>query len=84
LKNENKLLPLTEEVQTEVERAESLFPSIRSLHEGFGVISEEFDEFKAEVWKLNLKKGRDTRAQAREELIQVAAMALRIIRDCDL
>src|SRR6185369_18073002 len=60
------------EVATEVERARRLFPNINSLHEGLGVIMEEFEEFKQEVFDLNILKGRDTRARARTELLQLA------------
>ena len=75
---------LAAEVVNEVDRAESMFPVIASPHEGLAIVQEEFDEFKAEVYRLNLVKGRDTRPQIREELIQLAAMALRMIKDCKL
>jgi hypothetical protein len=71
-------------VAAEVERARGLFPAIHNMHEGLGVIREEYVEFEAEVFKYNLAKGRDTRPQAKKELIQLAAMALRTILDCEL
>lgn len=75
---------LGREVVFEVKRAMGMFPSIHSPHEGLGVIREEYIEFEAEVFKFNLTKGRDTRPEMRKELIQLAAMAIRTILDCDL
>lgn len=69
------------EVQTELERARKLFKPIHSPHEGLGVVEEEFIEFRDEVFKFNLGKGRDTRPAMRKELIQLATMALRTILD---
>ncbi len=72
---------LLAEVGAELDRAQQLFEPLHSPHEGLAVIEEEFEEFKREVWKHNLTKNRDTRPQMREELIQLAAMALRTIND---
>lgn len=72
---------LGQEVITELVRAISLHPPQHSPHESLGVIMEEFDEFKAEVYAYNPGKGRDTRPAMRKELIQLAAMALRAIYD---
>lgn len=72
------------EIITEFNRASYLLPRFNSLHEGLGVIMEEFDEFKAEVYAYNLRKNRDTRPHARAELIQLAAMCMRTIIDLDL
>lgn len=72
------------EIGAEVERARQLFPAIHNMHEGLGVIGEEFFEYQLEVFKFNLAKGRDSRPNARKELIQLAAMAVRTILDCDL
>lgn len=51
------------------------FGSFASAHEGYAVILEELDELWQEV-----KHG--TRERQREEAVQVAAMALRFLRDC--
>jgi hypothetical protein len=72
---------LMKEVEVELARARSLFKPIYSPHEALGVVQEEFDEFKAEVYKFNLGKGRDTRPEMRKELVQLATMALRSILD---
>lgn len=63
------------DIRAEVHRARVTlgFGPMRSAHEGFAVIMEEFDELKAHVW-TNQKK-RDIAAM-RAEAIQVAAMAL--------
>lgn len=70
---------LLSEVLAELYRTRSLFKPIHSPHEALGVVQEEFDEFKQEVYAFNLGKGRDTRPAMRKELIQLATMALRTI-----
>lgn len=77
-------IKLAHEVARELTRAQSLFPAINTPHEGLAVVWEEFEEFKLEVFALNVAKGRDTREAMRKELIQLAAMALRTIHDCAL
>jgi hypothetical protein len=76
-----KELQLMQEVAVELERAQYLFKPIHSPHEALGVVMEEFEEFKDEVYAFNLGKGRDTRLAMRKELIQLATMALRSILD---
>lgn len=51
-----------------------------SMHEGFAVIHEEFDELKAEVWKN--PRHADRQPLAQNEAVQLAAMALRFLIDC--
>lgn len=71
-----------DEVHDEVERAESLHPPLNSAHEGWAVISEEFNK---ELWEhvCTNEKRRDVAAM-RKEAVEVAAMAVRFIRDvCD-
>jgi hypothetical protein len=75
---------LIQEVEAEVLRAQELFRPHISPHESLGIIQEEFEEFKNEVYRYNFAKGRDTRPAMRKELIQVAAMAIRAIYDLDL
>jgi hypothetical protein len=72
---------LMTEVATELARARELFKPIHSPHEGLGIVQEEFEEFKLEVYAFNMAKGRDTRPAMRKELIQLATMALRTILD---
>ena len=71
-----------DDVWHEVERAEAKHKPMNSAHEGYSVILEEFDELWAEV-----KKGGSTPRDPiamRKEAVEVAAMAVRFIRDvCD-
>ena len=69
------------EVWGEVARAEAKHPPLNSAHEGYAVLLEEVDELKNHVWT---NQGRRDAAAMRAEAIQVAAMAVRFVRDvCD-
>ena len=62
----------------ELDSARSSYPEMHSLHEGYAVLLEEVDE----LWDEIKKKPSDTSIlKVREEAIQVAAMALRIVVD---
>ncbi len=76
--NEVKQLGVVAEVIVELRQAMLNHKPINSLHEGYGVILEELDEFWEEVRKQ--EKDRQSYRQ-RKEMIQVAAMAIRIILD---
>lgn len=69
------------DVQHELDRAISLHGPQRSAHESYAVILEELDEFWEEVRKRTNDRNRD---HMREELVQIAAMAIRAIHDLDL
>lgn len=70
-----------DQIRKEVASAEMKWPPMNSAHEAYAVLLEEVDELKAHVWTN--QKRRDIEAM-REEAIQVAAMAVRFIRDvCD-
>jgi NTP pyrophosphatase (non-canonical NTP hydrolase) len=73
-----RLHALAAEVTGEVARAEAQWPPMKSAHEAYAVLLEEVDELWDHV-KTNQKK-RDIPAM-RAEAIQVAAMAVRFIRD---
>jgi hypothetical protein len=60
-------------IEEEIGRARSKFPAFHSQHEAYAVILEELDEF----WE---KVRRDE--DGRQELIQVAAMAVAAYREC--
>jgi hypothetical protein len=69
------------EIEDEVSRAEAKWPPMNSAHEAYAVLLEEVDELKSHIWTN--QKRRDI-AEMRKEAIQVAAMAVRLIRDiCD-
>ena len=71
-----ELLEALRAVSDEVQRAQSIYGSFHSAHEGYAVLLEEMDELKDEVWKSPRK--RDYEAMAREAC-QVAAMAIRLM-----
>ncbi|KKK48668.1 hypothetical protein LCGC14_3142800, partial [marine sediment metagenome] len=68
-------------VRLELERATSKFGPMASAHEGYAVILEELDEFWEEV-----RKKRENRSylHMREELVQIAVMAIQAIGDLEL
>jgi hypothetical protein len=65
-------------VAAELARARAQHKPINSAHEGYAVILEELDEFKAEVFKK--RQNRDPYAML-AELIHIGAMAERIADD---
>ena len=70
------------EVEAEVASAEAKWPPMNSAHEAYAVLLEEVDELWDHV-KVNQK--RRVMPAMRREAVQVAAMAIRFIRDvCDL
>jgi hypothetical protein len=71
--------PLWQEVADELERAMLQHGPMASGHEAQSVIGEEFHEFTLAVWFGVDQHGRP--ADPRHEAIQIAAMALRYIRD---
>ena len=80
MEDEQKLNMVISSVKKEYLRAVNKFRAFHNAHEGYAVLLEEVDELWENV-KLNQKIL--TRNEAmREEAIQVAAMAIRIIYDC--
>lgn len=76
MKKQSQFLQL---VIAEVARARAKHGDMHSLHEGYAVLLEETDE----LWAA-IKKRQPDRANIREELVQVAAMAWRMAVDCGL
>lgn len=83
----NQVKNILLEVEDECDRAMGLrisgqHAAMNGPHEAYAVLLEEMDEYWDEVKKYNPNKpGRDTRPRQREELIQIAAMAIRAIYD---
>lgn len=68
-------------VMQEIRASDAKWPSFNSAHEALGVLLEEVDEFKAAVY---LKQSVPERGQQiYHELMQVAAVAIRGMRDLD-
>ena len=65
---------IVQEVLAELDIATAKFGSFNSSHEGYAILKEEVDELWDEV-----KANRPNRA--REEAVQVAAMAIRFLID---
>lgn len=66
-------------VQDEYRYATKKYHPFYSAHDGLGIIEEEYEEFKKEVFR----KRRDY-PELRKEAIQLATMALRFVKDiCD-
>ena len=63
-----------DEIEQEIYTAREKFPAFHSQHEAYAVILEELDEF-WECVKHDI--------QGRHELIQVAAMCVAAIRECE-
>jgi len=67
------------EIIAEYMTATKKFGMFRSAHEGLAIIQEEFEEFKEAVFWPHKEHTGD----AREEAVQLAAMALRFLMDID-
>lgn len=80
MKEVNKLNAINQalnEVEREVFKAKGKYPDdFNSFHEGHAVLLEEVDELWDEV-----KKREHDKARIREEAMQVAAMAIRIMSE---
>jgi hypothetical protein len=67
---------IAEEVLVELDRACATFKPFNSAYEGLAILHEEFIELQTEVYK----RDKDVSAM-RKEATQVAAMAMRFIKD---
>ena len=66
------------EVREEVERAEEKWPAMNSAHEALGVLKEEMREL---TDHCDMKQSLRVPEEIRKEALQVAAMAVRLVRD---
>lgn len=80
--NDDLVKALLSEFFDEYRRARTKFPAMRSRHEGYGIIKEEFDEF----WEAIMTNQLSVKLE--EETIQLGAMVLaflsEIIYDCSI
>jgi len=67
-----------DKVKEETETVRKLHPRVINLHEGFAILLEEVEEFKAEVWKKESKRDLHN---AYKELVQIASICNRIAED---
>ena len=74
----HRLASILATVQHEVERATAKHAPMHSLHEAYAVILEEVDELWDEVKKRAEQRSSE---HVREELTQIAAMAVRALID---
>ena len=68
----------SKDVYRELDRARKKHKKLNSLHEGFGVLLEEIDEFWNEVKKQPKNRNKQ---RTYHELSQIAAVAQRIAED---
>ena len=66
---------LNSEFLEELKRARAKFPPMKSRHEGYGIIKEEFDEF----WEAIMTNQLNSRLE--EETIQLGAMVLAFLSE---
>lgn len=78
----NKITSIVADVIDEFNSATNKHPAFNSRHEAFAILEEEVDELWAEV-KKNHTKNPEAKITQHKEAVQVAAMALRFIYDCD-
>lgn len=65
-------------IMNEYQSATSKYPAFHSTHEGYAVIKEEVDE----LWNgVKANKGMMGNNELKSEAIQIAAMAIRFIKD---
>jgi NTP pyrophosphatase (non-canonical NTP hydrolase) len=75
-----------DDIKKELKRAKDLraknnYGKFNSAHEAFAILYEEVDEFWEEVRK---KKAVRSKANMKEELIQIIGVAIRTIEDLEL
>jgi chromosome condensin MukBEF complex kleisin-like MukF subunit len=79
-RNLDGLEEIYREIRDELKNATSKFGSFHNAHEAYAVLLEEVDE----LWdNIKLNQRTENRTELiKEEAIQVAAMAIRLIYDC--
>jgi len=72
--DEQKIALILYQVRNELVKAMAKHGPMRSRHEGYAILKEEFDEFWDEIKRNDGQK-------AREEVLQIGAMAVRYLLD---
>lgn len=75
--NHNKLDEILLRVRQEVFNAHAMYGNLNSAHEGYAVLKEEVEEAWDEIKRKNVPL-------AKEEMVQVAAMAISFMLDIDV
>lgn len=77
----NEYIHATQDAYEEVSKAVGEWPRFNSAHEGWGVLSEEYDE----LWdEIKIKQSKRDLGKMYHEAIQLAAMAIRFAAEvCD-
>lgn len=78
--NGNLLRYILDDIKEEFFKVSKKWNGFNSLHEAYAILLEEMDELWEEVKKS--QKNKDHIKRAKEEAIQVATMAVRLIYDC--
>ena len=78
-KRKDGAMDIYREIHVELERAESLFAPIHSKSEAAGILREEYLEVEGQLFHGDLRG-----VALRSELIQLAAMCVRSIKDLGL
>lgn len=74
-----ELESIIDDIKIEYNEATSINGPFASAHEGYAILLEEVDELWNEIKKRKVYRDED---EMRREAIQVAAMAIRFIKDC--
>lgn len=64
------------QLSAEIDKAIQRHSMFHNAHETLGVLWEEVDEYKAEVWKKQKKRNP---AKMRKELLQIAAVCIKAL-----
>ena len=78
-----QIIKIGNEIIAEAQKATTKYPSFNSCHEGAAILKEEYDELWEEVraMKNSINPTVEQQTKARNEAIQVGAMALRFVLD---
>lgn len=78
----NKLEECSNKIQSEYFDAKQKHKPFHNLHEAYAIMKEEFDEF-WEIVKLKQSRNPTRVRRAKQEALQIAAMALGVLYEFD-